>query len=91
MRISEIRIYQKHQAIVDGPYVMSTLTLTSIVATVKPNLLESVWAASNYIEEHYDPENPIRSTDAIFTLPTGRGLGVNPQEDRISTLQSSFN
>ena len=61
-----------------------------IAATIKPNLLESVWTAGNYIEEHYDPDNPIRSTDAIFTLPAGHGLGANPQKDRIGTLEASF-
>lgn len=34
MKITEIHIYQKDQAIVDGPYVMSTMTLTSIDATI---------------------------------------------------------
>lgn len=62
-----------------------------IAATVKPNLLESVWTAGNYIDEHYDPDQPIHSVDAVFTLPTGHGLGVNPQADRIGCLEASFN
>ena len=59
-------------------------------ATVKPNLLEAVWTAGNYIDEHYDPENAVRSTDGYFTLPTGHGLGVNPHENRIGILVHSF-
>ena len=34
MNIAEIHIFQKHQAIVDGPYIMSTMTLTSVDATI---------------------------------------------------------
>ena len=59
-------------------------------ATVKPTMLESVWTAGNYIEESYDPENTIRAENAVFTLPTGHGLGINPHEDRIGTLVHSF-
>ena len=59
-------------------------------ATVKPAMLEAVWTAGNYIEESYDPENTIRSSDGYFDLPKGYGLGVNPQEDRIGELLYSF-
>jgi L-alanine-DL-glutamate epimerase-like enolase superfamily enzyme len=59
-------------------------------ATVKPAMLEAVWTAGNYIEESYDPENSISSNNGYFTLPTGHGLGINPQEDRIGQLLHSF-
>lgn len=59
-------------------------------ATVKPELLESVWTAGDYIEENYDPENGINVDHGWFDLPTGPGLGVNPDESRIGSLVSSF-
>lgn len=73
-----------------GGDILSAAIL-QVAATVKPKMLEAVWTAGNYIEEHYDPDNPVRSVDAVFTLPSGHGLGVNPREDRIGTLHASFN
>ncbi|WP_443627672.1 mandelate racemase/muconate lactonizing enzyme family protein [Candidatus Njordibacter sp. Uisw_002] len=59
-------------------------------ATVKPAMLEGVWTAGNYIEESYDPANTVACTDGFFDLPTGFGLGITPQEDRIGHLVHSF-
>lgn len=61
-----------------------------IAATVKPELLEGVWTASNYIDEHYDPYNGIVITDGYYLLPKGVGLGINPDEQRIGDLIASF-
>jgi L-alanine-DL-glutamate epimerase-like enolase superfamily enzyme len=61
-----------------------------IGATVEPRLLEGVWTAGSYIEENYDPENGITVDDGYFDLPTGPGLGINPDETRIGTLSASF-
>ena len=58
--------------------------------TVEPRLLEAVWTAGNYIEEHYDPEHGIAVDGGHFDLPSGPGLGVNPAEDRIGRLVSSY-
>lgn len=59
-------------------------------ATVEPRLLEAVWTAGNYIEEHYDPENGIAVDGGHFDLPAGPGLGVNPAEDRIGQRVASY-
>ena len=42
-------------------------------ATVNPAMLEAVRTAGNYIEESYDPENTIRSSNGHFDLPSGHG------------------
>jgi L-alanine-DL-glutamate epimerase-like enolase superfamily enzyme len=55
-------------------------------AAVEPRLLETVWTAGNYIEEHYDPENGIVVEGGYFDLPSGVGLGVSPDESRIGKL-----
>ncbi len=59
-------------------------------STVQPHLLDAVWTAGNYIEEHYDPENGIRVDQGFFDLPSGPGLGVNPDESRIGQLEASY-
>ena len=59
-------------------------------ATVEPRLLEAVWTAGNYIDEHYDPENGIAADGGHFDLPSGPGLGVNPAEERIGQLVTSY-
>lgn len=61
-----------------------------MAATVKPELLESVWTAGNYIEEHYDLENGIKVNNGMFDLPKGIGLGINPDDSRIGELVASF-
>ncbi|WGI21830.1 mandelate racemase/muconate lactonizing enzyme family protein [Amylibacter sp. IMCC11727] len=61
-----------------------------LAATVEPRLLDCVWTAGNYIEEHYDPENGIKMKDGYFDVPTGVGLGINPSEDRIGRMVASF-
>ena len=59
-------------------------------ATVKPQMLEGVWTSSNYVSEHYDPENGIDLKDAHYQLPKGPGLGVTPDESRIGSCVASF-
>jgi L-alanine-DL-glutamate epimerase-like enolase superfamily enzyme len=61
-----------------------------LAATVEPRLLEAVWTAGSYIEENYDPENGIDVDGGYFDLPTGPGLGIDPDETRIGSLQTSF-
>ena len=61
-----------------------------LAATVEPRLLEAVWTAGSYIEENYDPENGINVDAGYFDLPTGPGLGIDPEESRIGTLHTSF-
>ena len=51
-----------------------------IGATVAPHLLEGVWIAAPYIEQHYDPENGIRLKDGWIELPAGLGLGISPDQ-----------
>ncbi|NND82211.1 MAG: mandelate racemase/muconate lactonizing enzyme family protein [Gammaproteobacteria bacterium] len=61
-----------------------------IAATVKPQLLEGVWTASDYIDEHYDPVNPVSLAGAEYLLPTGIGLGINPDDNLIGALVGSY-
>ncbi|HKJ52199.1 MAG TPA: mandelate racemase/muconate lactonizing enzyme family protein [Gammaproteobacteria bacterium] len=64
--------------------------IVHIGATVEPRLLEAVWTAGNYIEEHYDPENGIEVDGGYFDLPAGPGLGINPLDERIGELVASY-
>ena len=64
--------------------------IVHIGATVEPRLLEAVWTAGSYIEEHYDPENGIAVDGGHFDLPAGPGLGINPVEERIGRLVASY-
>lgn len=50
-------------------------------ATMDPKLLEGVWVADNYINGNYDEENPI-SAGGQIKVPTGPGLGVNPDTSK---------
>lgn len=59
-------------------------------STIRPHLLDAVWTAGNYIEEHYDPENGIKVDKGYFKVPLGHGLGINPDESRIGTLVASY-
>ena len=61
-----------------------------VAATVKPHLLEAVWTSSNYIEDNYDPENGINIDSGYYNLPSGPGLGINPDESRIGELVASY-
>ncbi len=61
-----------------------------VSATVKPELLESVWTSGNYIDEHYDPDNGIAVDGGYFEVPKGVGLGVTPDEGRIGQLVASY-
>ena len=61
-----------------------------IGATVEPRLLEAIWTSGSYIEENYDPENGINVDAGHFNLPTGPGLGINPDESRIGKLAASY-
>lgn len=72
-----------------GGDIVAAATL-HMAATVKPELLEGVWTAGNYIEENYDPVNGINIEGATFKLPSGYGLGISPEEARIGALHASF-
>ena len=61
-----------------------------VAATVKPNLLEAVWTSGSYIEENYDPVNGINIDGGHFNMPTGVGLGIEPDESRIGNLVTSY-
>ena len=65
-------------------------SVVHIGATVEPRLLEAIWTAGIYIEENYDPENGINVDEGHFVLPSGPGLGINPDEARIGTRLASY-
>jgi L-alanine-DL-glutamate epimerase-like enolase superfamily enzyme len=69
---------------------ITSAAILHMAASTKPQQLEAVWTASNYIKESYDPINAIRSVDGKFTLPTGPGLGIQPDESRMGNLLVSF-
>ena len=53
-------------------------------------MLDGVWTAGSYINEHYDPENGISVENGYFTLPQKPGLGISPDESRIGQLVASY-
>ena len=63
---------------------------THIGATVTPKLNEGVWIAQPYIEGHYDSENGIEIKDGHIALPTGPGLGINPDKEVFGEPFASF-
>jgi L-alanine-DL-glutamate epimerase-like enolase superfamily enzyme len=63
---------------------------THIASTVSPQLCEGVWLAAPYIEGHYDPEGGISIEDGHISLPSAPGLGVTPDETRLSAPAVSY-
>ncbi len=59
-------------------------------ATVSPKLLEGVWIAQPYIDGHYDDTNGIVVSDGHIALPSGPGLGVEPNEEQFGSPLASF-
>ena len=51
-----------------------------IGSTVDPRLFEGTWIAQEYIEGHYDSKNPVIIDAGHIRVPSGPGLGVNPDE-----------
>lgn len=49
-------------------------------ATVRARLMEGAWLAQPYVEGHYDSRNGIRIEGGHVALPSGAGLGVEPDE-----------
>lgn len=63
---------------------------THIGATVRSDLLEGVWLAQPYIEGHYDTEKGIQIKDGHISVPTGSGLGIQPDESNFGAPVESF-
>lgn len=59
-------------------------------ATVQPRLLEGVWIAAPYIDEHYDPDNGIKIENGSIKVPGGYGLGINLDENWLGNPIQSF-
>ena len=49
-----------------------------IGSTVEPSRFEGAWIAQEYLEGHYDSQNPVDIEDGQIRVPAGPGLGVNP-------------
>lgn len=62
---------------------------THIGATVAPKLMEGVWIAAPYIENHYDPVG-IGISEGHIRVPEGAGLGVIPDESVLPAPQHLF-
>jgi len=63
---------------------------TQIAATQRPDLCEGAWLAAPYIEGNYDPENGIRIEGGHIRRPSGPGLGVVPDETRLTPPVAVF-
>jgi len=59
-------------------------------ATVHARQLEGVWIAAPYIESHYDPHNGPRIEGGHIQLPTGPGLGIQPETSQWGDPVMSF-
>ncbi len=71
MRIAEIHIYKKEQAIVDGPYVMSTMTLTSLDATIVKIVADNGligWGEVTPLGPAYQPQHALGARAALEHL-----------------------
>ena len=53
-------------------------TCVHVAATVDPALLAGVWIAAPHIAEHVDLVRPIAASAGRIAVPTGPGLGVEP-------------
>ena len=69
---------------------LAAAAVAHIAATVEPRLLEAVWTAGNYIEEHYDSVNGIAVVDGHIQVPQGPGLGITPDEGVFGEPVDSF-
>jgi L-alanine-DL-glutamate epimerase-like enolase superfamily enzyme len=59
-------------------------------ATVTAKLNEGVWIAEPYIDGHYDEDKPIKVEGGSIKVPTGPGLGVTPNPDKLGPAVHSF-
>lgn len=60
-------------------------------ATVAPRLFEGSWIAAPYMDLHYDSTNPVVVDSGHIEVPTGPGLGINPDEGVFGAPVASFN
>jgi len=58
-----------------------------IAATVRPDLLEGVWLAQPYIEEHHDPKHGVSIENGFIKVPMAAGLGIEPDESQFDLLE----
>jgi L-alanine-DL-glutamate epimerase-like enolase superfamily enzyme len=63
---------------------------THVGATVEPRLMEGAWIAAPYITDHYDPRGGIRIEAGSIRLPSGPGLGIEPDEAAFGEPVVSF-
>ena len=71
MRISEIHVYQKDLAVVDGPYTMSTMTLHSIDTTIIKMVSDTGligWGEVAPIGPLYQPQHALGARAAIAEM-----------------------
>ena len=59
-------------------------------ATVAPSLFEGSWIAAPYIDRSYTGESGIQIKDGEIQLPSGHGLGVNPDESLLDRVVAEF-
>lgn len=61
-----------------------------IGATVNPRLNEGVWIAEPYIDQHYDPKNGVTVKSGYIYLPSGPGLGIDPDQTLFGAPVASY-
>lgn len=57
---------------------ITAATCVHIAATVDPSVLAGVWIAAPYIPEHLDPAHPVVAEAGRIAVPSGPGLGIEP-------------
>jgi len=50
-------------------------------------LLEGVWLAQPYIEEHHDPKHGVSIENGFIKVPMAAGLGIEPDESQFDLLE----
>jgi len=54
-----------------------------LASTVDPRRCEGAWIAQEYIEGHYDNDNPVVIDKGHIKVPAGPGLGVTPDKSAL--------
>lgn len=61
-----------------------------LCATVDPRLNEGAWIAAPYIAKHYDGQNGVAIQSGHINVPTGHGLGIDPDTSQWGSPVTSF-
>ncbi len=65
-------------------------TTVHMAATVEPAQLDCTWLSQTYVDGFYDDRAPVRIPDGWIDVPSGPGLGVEPDATRWGDPVTSF-